>query len=337
MKSLIRIVVLLVIVLAAIGFFLPRYVHVERSTTVNAPIGTVYAVLNSYKLFNRWSPWAALDPNTKYEFSGPAAGVGSKMSWSSDNKNVGKGSQEITESRAGEYIKTALDFGTNGKGTADFKLSRDAEGTKVVWGMDSDLGANPFAHYFGLMIPGMVGKDYEKGLASLKNLVETLPKADFSDLSVESLNVTPVMVAFIPGSSTQADSAIAAALGASYMQVGQFMGANGLKQAGPPMSITRKWENNKFDFDAAIQVDKSPDAPVPADSKVQIKQTYGGAALRVVHRGAYHGLAATTEKFMAYAAAHGIEMNGDCWEEFVSDPGNTPEPELITHIYMPIK
>lgn len=337
MKSLVRIVVLLVIIIAAVGFFLPRNVHVERSATIDAPIGTVYTVLNSYRLFNRWSPWAALDPNTKYEVSGPASGVGAKMAWSSENKNVGVGSQEIVETRANEYVKTALDFGSQGKGTADFKLSPEGTGTKVVWGMDSDLGPNPFMHYFGLMIPGMVGKDYEKGLASLKNLVEALPKGDFTGLAVERLTVEPITVAYIPGSSGMADTAIAAAFTRAYMQIGQFMAANGLKQAGAPISITRKWEAELFEFDAAIPVDRALETPVPAESAVQIKQTYAGPALRVVHTGSYGGLAGSFERFMAYVAANGIEENGPSWEQFVSDPGTTPEAELITHLYQPIK
>lgn len=337
MKSILRIAVLLVIILAAVGFFLPRNVHVERSTVINAHPGTVHAVLNSYRLFNRWSPWAALDPNTEYTVSGPPSGVGAKMAWTSENKNVGTGSQEIVESRPNEYIKTMLDFGSQGKGSADFKLSPEGAGTKVVWGMDSDLGANPFAHYFGLIIPGMVGKDYEKGLASLKNLLETLPKADFTGLIVENVTVDPVPVAFVPASSSQADTAIAAAMGAGYMQVMQFMSANGLTQAAAPISITRKWGGDVFEFDAAIPVDKMPEASVPADSPVQIKQTYAGPALRVVHTGSYRGLAATLDKFMAYAAAHGYEQNGECWDQFISDPGNTPEADLITHLYMPVK
>lgn len=337
MKTLIRAVVLLALALGAIGFFLPRHVHVERSIALNAPIGTVYTVLDSYAMFNRWSPWAALDPNTKYEIAGPPSGVGARMSWDSENKNVGKGSQEIIESRTNECIKTKLDFGSQGAGTADFKLSREGDATKVVWGMDSDLGANPFAHYFGLMIPGMVGKDYEKGLASLKNLVEGLPKADFTGLAVERVNVDPMVVACVAATSSHADSAIGAAMGAAYMKVGQFMAANGLKQAGAPISINKSWEGDTFEFDAAIPVDRMPAEAVPAESPVQVRESYAGAALRVVHTGSYHGLSDTYEKFLAYVAAHGIETNGDSWDQFVSDPGNTPESELITHLYMPVK
>ncbi len=45
----------------------------------------------------------------------------------------------------------------------------------------------------------------------------------------------------------------------------------------------------------------------------------------------------TYEKLFAYAAAHGLEQAGPSWDQYVSDPGKTAEPDLITHIYMPVR
>ena len=39
----------------------------------------------------------------------------------------------------------------------------------------------------------------------------------------------------------------------------------------------------------------------------------------------------------AFLLAHKLEMNGRSWEVYVSDPGNTPEAELRTEIYYPVK
>lgn len=33
----------------------------------------------------------------------------------------------------------------------------------------------------------------------------------------------------------------------------------------------------------------------------------------------------------------GYEPAGPPWDEYMSDPGTTPEPGLITHIYLPIR
>ena len=47
-----------------VGLLLPRSVHVERSTVIEAPPSVVFALVNDYRAFNRWSPWARIDPAT---------------------------------------------------------------------------------------------------------------------------------------------------------------------------------------------------------------------------------------------------------------------------------
>ena len=92
------------------GFLLPRTAHVERSIVIDAPPAMVFTVLNGFGQFNRWSPWADIDPNAVTTYEGPAAGVGAKMSWSG-NAEVGTGSQEILESVPYEAIRLRLTFG----------------------------------------------------------------------------------------------------------------------------------------------------------------------------------------------------------------------------------
>jgi effector-binding domain-containing protein/uncharacterized protein YndB with AHSA1/START domain len=337
LKKVLIALVLIVVAAAGIGLLLPRQVHVERSAVIDAPRATVFALVNGFRNFNKWSPWHAMDPQAKYAYEGPDFGVGAKMSWSGDAKTVGSGSQEIVESRPWEAVRTSLDFGDQGKAVAQFTLAPEGSGTRVTWGFDTDLGMNPVGRYFGLMFDRMIGKDYEKGLAGLKTLAEGLKKADFSDLAIEAVEAAPVTVAYVATSSTNDEKAIGAAIGTAYAQVGRFMTAHRLKQAAPPITIATKWDDTGYEFDAAIPVDRAPDREVPANSPVKIKQTYSGKALKAVHRGPYRDMPATYDKLAAYAAAYGYESAGSPWDEYVSDPGNTPEPDLITHIYMPIR
>ena len=168
---LIGLVVLAVLVLGG-AYVTPQNAHVERSTLMAATPEEVFSVVNDLSRFNEWSPWAKLDPKAKYTMEGAPSGVGAKMSWTSADANVGTGSQEIIESTQYSLVKTKLDFGAQGTAIATFSFAPAEGGTKVTWGFDSDLGMNPIARYMGLMMDGMVGKDYETGLASLKTLVE---------------------------------------------------------------------------------------------------------------------------------------------------------------------
>lgn len=170
--TLVKILLAAVVLMAVAGFFLPRNVHVERSIDLAVPREKIFTVLNDLTQFNRWSPWARIDPATHYEFSGPPAGVGARMLWRSDNPRVGAGSQEITASIPDHRVEVALDFGSQGIATGYYDLQAAGDGTRVTWGFDTDLGVNPIARYLGLMFDTWIGADYEQGLANLKELLE---------------------------------------------------------------------------------------------------------------------------------------------------------------------
>lgn len=174
-KKILMALVGLVAVLVVVGLILPASTHVERETTIAASPEQVFGMVNDFQNFNRWSPWAERDPKTKYTFEGPSSGVGAKMSWASDHPNVGSGSQEIIESKPHTLVRTALDFGDQGQAVAFFKIEPAGEGTKVTWGFDTDAGYNLIGRYFGLILDGMLGPDYERGLANLKRVTESQP------------------------------------------------------------------------------------------------------------------------------------------------------------------
>ncbi|MBT2746437.1 MULTISPECIES: SRPBCC family protein [unclassified Lysobacter] len=178
MKTLLKGLLYLVVLLAAVfvvgGFLLPSSSHVERSITIDRPPGEVHAMLDSYKRFNEWSPWFEIEPTAKYAYSGPESGVGAAMSW--EGAKVGKGSQRITESVPQQKVVNALDFdGTQATGI--FGLQVQGAGTRVTWTLESEHGNNLVSRWFGLLLlDSMVGKDYEKGLAKLKLVLESEPR-----------------------------------------------------------------------------------------------------------------------------------------------------------------
>ncbi len=166
---------IVVVIAAAVvvgGFLLPSEQFVSRSVVVEADQAEVFALVNDYRQFNRWSPWAAKDPDTKYEFSGPDSGVGAKMSWQSEDPNVGSGSQEIIEVEPGSRVRTRLTFeGFDSASYASFKLEPADTGTRVTWEFEANLDSL-IGRYMGLMMDKWVGADYEQGLARLKEIAE---------------------------------------------------------------------------------------------------------------------------------------------------------------------
>ena len=171
-KRIFGFVLIIAVVLVAIAYMLPRNVSVERSIVINATPDKIFPLVNNQKNEEQWSPWLARDPNTLMTYSGPDAGVGSKMEWASDHKGVGNGTAEIVESVENQSIKTKLDFGSQGAADAWFSFVAQGEFTKVSWGFTTDMGMNPIGRWMGLMMDKWVGGDYEQGLANLKALVE---------------------------------------------------------------------------------------------------------------------------------------------------------------------
>jgi ribosome-associated toxin RatA of RatAB toxin-antitoxin module len=165
------VVVVLIVAVVGIAYLIPSQVHVERTIEISAPAEQVFANVNDLKKWETWSPWYAAEPDAKYDYSGADSGVGAKVAW--DGKIVGKGTQEITRSEQNSRIETELDFMEQGKATAFWTFDESGGLTKVTWGFDTDMGMNPVARYFGLVMDSMLGPDYEKGLAKLKEVCES--------------------------------------------------------------------------------------------------------------------------------------------------------------------
>lgn len=161
--------------LLSAGLFLPKSAHVERSIRTTASPATVYALVNGFQHFNEWSPWSELDPNTKYGYSGPASGVGAKMTWSSDEANVGSGSQEILAVEPDRMVRIRLEFGDQGPSQSTLTIVPDGTGSTITWAFAADFSDRYFDRYIGLMFDKFIGPDYERGLARLKKVAEATP------------------------------------------------------------------------------------------------------------------------------------------------------------------
>jgi len=104
-------------------------------------------------------------------YSGPASGPGAVWEWKS--KSQGDGRMTFTAAEPGKRVAFDLffpDFGTTSRG--ELNVAAEGTGTRVTWTMNGDMGKNPIFHWMALMMDGMVGKDFDAGLANLGKLAE---------------------------------------------------------------------------------------------------------------------------------------------------------------------
>jgi hypothetical protein len=144
----------------------------SRSTTIQAPPESVHALVEDFGSWTEWSPWEAVDPSMERTYSGPGSGTGAHYAWKGNSK-AGAGSMEIT-SATPTSVAITLRFLKPWKATnsVEFTFAPAGDGTEVTWTMSgAHVGLGKVFAFF-LSMDKLVGKDFEKGLAALKEVAE---------------------------------------------------------------------------------------------------------------------------------------------------------------------
>jgi hypothetical protein len=162
----------LVVVFVGVGLLLPRNFEISRSIVVNAPPEKIHPHLDSLDRWPAWSPFDTQDPNIVWDKSGRQSGVGAVRSWKS--RKMGDGTQRITASDPRKGISMTLAMsGCMEPFDIEFSFTPEAGGTRVTWADRGRMPAGPHWRWVGLLVvPPMLGKQFEKGLAALKRVVE---------------------------------------------------------------------------------------------------------------------------------------------------------------------
>lgn len=158
--------------LVTISLFLPETTKVSRTITINRSVDDVFVMVNDFHEISKWSPWLQFSPDVNLAYSGPDSGVGAALSWDSENQQIGSGRQEIVESIANEKVRLKLFFEGQGDSVAIFQLKDVGGNTELTWLFLIDHGWDLLSRFFGLLLDGWVGGDYERGLAMLKQQLE---------------------------------------------------------------------------------------------------------------------------------------------------------------------
>jgi hypothetical protein len=167
-------VVLVVGGLLILAAMRPDTFRVQRSASIQAPPEKIFPLINDLKRFNAWNPFDKKDPNLKGSYSGAASGKGAAYAFEG-NKDVGRGSLEIIDSVPASEVRMSLHMlaPMEARNVVEFSLKPDGQATRVTWSMQ---GPMPFvAKIFGIFcdMDGMIGKEFESGLANLKAIVES--------------------------------------------------------------------------------------------------------------------------------------------------------------------
>jgi len=119
-----------------------------------------------------------------------------------------------------------------------------------------------------------------------------------------------------------------------FKTVNAYLDKQGIKPAGPPLTVYTATDDSSFSFQAAVPVAEAPKDPPKGDIAVGKAPT--GKALKFTHHGSYDSMDTTYEAITNYLDEKQLDAKDLFIEEYRTDPITTPEDKLVIDIYVPI-
>jgi effector-binding domain-containing protein len=329
MKTVLKVIFVLLIVFLLGGFLLPAKTYVSREIEIARPASFIFQFFNGFKRYNEWSPYLAHDPQSKYSYSGPETGIGAKMSW--DGEKLGQGSQTVLSVQENAQVVVDLKF-DGGGGKATYALENKGDSTLMRWTFESNAGNNPMMRWMNLALDKFVGPDYEQGLANLKALVEKLPNAKFGNFAVQRQKVDARSVLKIDVVAPDNLLEISNAYSKAYGEISKALAAqNAQALPSAPLGFDLGHKEGKYFFQAALVTASE----LKSEGKVVAQTLPASDVLYAVHTGNYDKLDKSATLLRAYAEVYGYKYREPVVFAFVDDPTIDPDAartEMILYL-----
>ena len=169
-------VLLVLLVLVIFAAARPNDFTIRRSIVIKAAPQQVFALIEDFRQWHRWSPWERLDPSMNKTLSGAASGTGSIYEWDG-NRKAGAGRMEIVSSTRYSAVDIQLIFRRpfQAQNRTLFTLAPQKDGTYVTWEMSGTNSLIPKIMGMVMNIDKLVGRNFERGLVALRTEAEHLP------------------------------------------------------------------------------------------------------------------------------------------------------------------
>ncbi len=172
LKVILFVIVAVVSLVLIAALFVKNDYTIEREVAINKPAAEVFDYIRYVKNQEHYNKWVMMDPDMKKEFKGSDGSIGFVYAWDGNDK-AGKGEQEITKIENGKELDLEIRFVKPFEGTAHTKMitrSASENQTIVSWSM-AGYSKYPM-NVTNLFTDAMLGKDLEKSLLNLKNILE---------------------------------------------------------------------------------------------------------------------------------------------------------------------
>jgi effector-binding domain-containing protein len=160
------------------------------------------------------------------------------------------------------------------------------------------------------------------------------PKPPMKEPFGVDVTLTPRTIIYMKGNGTW-DNALET-LQDAFKSVYAYLDKQGIKRAGPPMTIYTDFDDTNFQFQAAVPIAEAPKDPPKGD--VEMGETPVGKALRFAYKGSFHQMEDTIYNAIPeYLDEKQLEPSGTFIEEYQTDPVTTPEDKFDIQIFVLLK
>jgi len=122
----------------------------------------------------------------------------------------------------------------------------------------------------------------------------------------------------------------------AFKSVYAYLDKQGIKRAGPPMTIYTDFDDTNFQFQAAVPIVEAPKDPPKGD--IAMGETPIGKALRFAYKGSFHQMEDTIYNAIPeYLDEKHLDPSGTFIEEYQTDPVTTPEDKFDIQIFVMLK
>jgi effector-binding domain-containing protein len=147
------------------------------------------------------------------------------------------------------------------------------------------------------------------------------------------VTLTEKNIVYFKGNATW-DSAFDTLVDA-FKTVYGFLDKQGVKPAGPAMTVYTSTDDTGFTFQAAVPVAEPFANPPQGD--IAAGKSPAGKAREFVHRGSYDSMDNTYEAITNFLDEKNLEAKDMFIEEYTTDLRTTSEDKLVIHVFVPIK
>lgn len=303
---------------------------VDESIEINAPMAAVKESLLDFKRWPAWSPWLCCEPGCKVEYEAD----GQRYSW--DGAIIGSGDMKILRTQDDAiFYKLRFFKPFKSQSKVDFAFVDLGEGrTRVHWRMQSSM---PFFLFFMVKsTQAMVAGDYRRGLAKLKDYLETGSVPSHLEFPGVGKGVDTAYLG-IRKVSTLAELAEESRQG--FARLVRELEMRDLSPTGPWMTVSHSFDpvKDRLAYTMAIPIEAvlSEDLGLELVSeRVTLAQSY-----KVVHKGPYRHLGNAWAAGMMHERAKrfAVSKGKDKIEVYLNNPQTAAPEELLTELHFPAR